>query len=255
MTTFARKFESNHMAEIKKILVVDDEEDVCEILRFNLSTAGYEVDVAYSSEEALVKLAKNFDILLLDVMLGGISGFTLADSIRKEFHNEVPIIFITARDSVTDKLKGFDLGADDYILKPFSIKEVIARVQAVLTRTAYYKKAEQEKRDYDKRHPENPTLELGGLSVNPGNKQVMIDTLIVSLTKKEYEILHMLISSPLKVFSRQEILDAVWTNEVYVLERTVDVHIARLRKKLGNYGMRIVNRSGFGYCFDTYGLD
>jgi len=243
------------MAEIKKILVVDDEEDVCEILKFNLANAGYEVDTALSSEEALIKLAKNFDLLLLDVMLGGISGFTLADVIRKEFRNDVPIIFITAKDSVNDKLKGFGVGADDYILKPFSVKEVVARVQAVLSRTAFYKKAEEEKRDYDRKHPENPVIEINGLKIDTGAKQVSIDNKNILLTKKEYEILFMLVSSPHRFFSRQEILDAVWENEVYVLDRTVDVHIARLRKKLDNYGALIINRSGFGYCFNLNETD
>jgi DNA-binding response OmpR family regulator len=238
------------MDDRKKILVVDDEEDVCEILKFNLVNAGYEVDTAYSSEEALIKLAKNFDLLLLDVMLGGISGFTLADVIRKELHNDVPIIFITAKDTVDDKLKGFNVGADDYILKPFSIKEVMARIQAVLSRTALYKKAEEERREYNKKHPGHQVIEISGLKIDSSSKQVIINGTTLSLTKKEYEILYMLASSPSKFYSRQEILDAVWENEVYVLERTVDVHIARLRKKLGFYGSMIINRSGFGYCFN-----
>jgi len=242
------------MADKKKILVVDDEEDLCEILQFNLNHAGYDVDVAYTADEALIKLARNYDLILLDVMLGEISGFTIADVIRKEFRNDVPIIFITAKDTVEDKLKGFNVGADDYIPKPFSIKEVIARVQAVLSRTAYYKKAEQEKKDYNKRHPESVTMEFKGLTIKSENKQVIIEEEIIPLTKKEFEILYMLAASPFKIFSRSEILDAVWKNEVYVLERTVDVHITRLRKKLGEYGMRIVNRSGFGYCFDTNGI-
>jgi len=238
------------MDDRKKILVVDDEEDVCEILKFNLINAGYEVDIAFSSEEALIKLAKNFDLLLLDVMLGGISGFTLADVIRKELHNEVPIIFITAKDTVDDKLKGFNVGADDYILKPFSIKEVIARIQAVLSRTVLYKKAEEERKEYNRKHPGHQVIEISGLKIDSGSKQVIANGTIISLTKKEYEILYMLASSPSKFYSRQEILDAVWENEVYVLERTVDVHIARLRKKLGFYGSMIINRSGFGYCFN-----
>ncbi|OFY41763.1 MAG: DNA-binding response regulator [Bacteroidetes bacterium GWF2_40_14] len=241
--------------EQKKILVVDDEEDLCEILQFNLKSAGYLVDVAYSAEEAFARLKNNYDLLLLDVMMGGISGFRLAELIRVEYNNTVPIIFITARDNVADKLKGFNVGADDYIAKPFSIKEVIARVQAVLSRTAFYKKTEQEKIEYEKRvaqqnHSEQGIISFQDFSINVSNKQITLFGEGVKLTKKEFEILFMLANSPLKIFSRANILDAVWRNEAYVLDRTVDVHIARLRKKIGRFGSCIVNRSGYGYCFD-----
>lgn len=241
--------------EKKKILVVDDEEDLCEILQFNLKSAGYLVDVSYSAEEAFARLKNNYDILLLDVMMGGISGFRLAELIRNEYNSTVPIIFITARDNVADKLKGFNVGADDYIAKPFSIKEVIARVQAVLSRTAFYKKTEQEKIEYEKsvkekKSSENGTISFPDFSINARNKQITLHGESIKLTKKEFEILFMLANSPLKIFSRADILDAVWQNEAYVLDRTVDVHIARLRKKIGRFGSCIVNRSGYGYCFD-----
>lgn len=241
--------------EKKKILVVDDEEDLCEILQFNLINAGYLVDVAYSAEEAFGKLKNNYDILLLDVMLGGISGFKLAELIREEYKDRVPVIFITARDNVEDKLKGFNVGADDYIPKPFSIKEVIARVQAVLSRTEFYKKAEIEKSEYKKKIASeraviSEIIQFPGISINLKNKQVIVNEETVKLTKKEFEILSMMTVSPQKIFSRGDILDAVWKNETYVLDRTVDVHIARLRKKIGKFGSCIVNRSGYGYCFD-----
>jgi len=246
--------------EKQKILVVDDEEDLCEILQFNLNSVGYLVDVAYSAEEAFAKLKNNYDIMLLDVMMGGISGFKLAELIRKDYNLNVPIIFVTARDNVSDKLKGFNVGADDYIAKPFSIKEVIARVQAVLSRTAFYKNAEQEKRDYESREHEkmyaagnvkdSEILRFTNITINSKNKHVEIHGQNVNLTKKEFEIISMLAYSPQKIFSRADILDAVWKNETYVLDRTVDVHIARLRKKLGAYGSCIINRSGYGYCFD-----
>ncbi|MFA5849663.1 MAG: response regulator transcription factor [Bacteroidales bacterium] len=241
--------------EKKKILVVDDEEDLCEILQFNLKSAGYLVDVSYSAEEAFARLKNNYDLLLLDVMMGGISGFKLAELIRTEYNNSVPIIFITARDNVADKLKGFNVGADDYIAKPFSIKEVVARVQAVLSRTAFYKKSELEKIEYEKRVKEQKKSEQGIISfpefsINTRNKQISLYGESIKLTKKEFEILLMLATSPLKIFSRADILDAVWQNEAYVLDRTVDVHIARLRKKIGTFGACIVNRSGYGYCFD-----
>ncbi len=241
--------------EKKKILVVDDEEDLCEILQFNLKSAGYIADVAYSAEEAFAKLKNNYDLLLLDVMMGGISGFKLAELIRNEYNNSVPIIFITARDNVADKLIGFNVGADDYIAKPFSIKEVVARVQAVLSRTAFYKKTEKEKIEYEKsvkeqKKTEQETISFPEFSINGTNKQITLYGDNVKLTKKEFEILFMLANSPLKIFSRADILDAVWQNEAYVLDRTVDVHIARLRKKIGSFGSCIVNRSGYGYCFD-----
>jgi two-component system alkaline phosphatase synthesis response regulator PhoP len=243
---------------MKKILVVDDEEDLCEILQFNLKNSGYNVDVAYSSEEAFAKLKNNYDLLLLDVMMGGISGFKLAELIRQEYHNDVPIMFITARDNESDKLKGFNLGADDYISKPFSIKEVIARVNAVLIRTdnSLKKKAIEEiekveqKSEINTKNSKKENITVNDLTINMENKSVSLSGVLIKLTKKEFEILQMLINEPYKVFSRTNILDAVWKNEAYVLERTVDVHIARLRKKLLQYGSCIVNRSGYGYCFD-----
>lgn len=236
--------------EKKKILVVDDEEDLCEILRFNLTNAGYQTDVAYSSEEAFSLLKNGYDLLLLDIMMGGISGIKLAELIRKEYKNDVPIIFITARDSVEDKLKGFGAGADDYIPKPFSVKEVLARVQAILLRS---KSIQKETEKPVPSQPKRSTIKMEGLSINIESKVVEIDGKAIKLTKKEFEILSKLALNPGVIYSRADILDSVWNNESYVLERTVDVHIARLRKKLGNIGAAIVNRSGYGYCFDLQG--
>ena len=236
--------------EKKKILVVDDEEDLCEILRFNLTNAGYQTDVAYSSEEAFSLLKNGYDLLLLDIMMGGISGIKLAELIRKEYKNDVPIIFITARDSVEDKLKGFGAGADDYIPKPFSVKEVLARVQAILLRS---KSIQKETEKPVPSQPKRSTIKMEGLSINIESKVVEIDGKAIKLTKKEFEILSKLALNPGVIYSRADILDSVWNNESYVLERTVDVHIARLRKKLGNMGAAIVNRSGYGYCFDLQG--
>lgn len=244
--------------EKKRILVVDDEEDLCEILRFNLNSAGYLTDVAFSAEEAFAKLKNNYDLLLLDVMLGGITGFKLAELIREEYHDNVPIIFITARDSVDDKLKGFNTGADDYILKPFSVKEVVARVQAVLSRTEFRKRSEIERIEKEKnqekaKKSEKELLVFSDMVINSETKQLSIHDRNIKLTKKEFEILYMLAVEPQKIFSRAHILDLVWKNEAYVLDRTVDVHIARLRKKLGEYSGCIVNRSGYGYCFEING--
>ena len=208
------------MDQLKRLLVVDDEEDLCEILMFNLKGEGYDVDVAYSAEEALGKLKENeYSLILLDVMMDGMSGFNMAETLRNDMKIDVPIIFLTAKDTENDMLTGFSVGADDYISKPFSIKEVQARVKAVLKR--YEGSVERQHRD----------------------------NVPVNLTKKEFEILSMLASSPGTVYSRAEILGNVWPDDVFVLERTVDVHITRLRKKLGDYGKHIVNRSNYGYMF------
>jgi DNA-binding response OmpR family regulator len=233
--------------EKKRILVVDDEEDLCEILRFNLTNAGYHTDIAYSSEEAFSLLKNGYDLLLLDIMMGGISGIKLAELIRKEYMNDVPIIFITARDSVEDKLKGFGAGADDYIPKPFSVKEVLARVQAILLRS---KNIHKEAAAPVTAQPKSGLIKRGELSINVETKGVEVAGKVIKLTKKEFEILSKLALNPGVIYSRADILDAVWNNESYVLERTVDVHIARLRKKLGEMGSAIVNRSGYGYCFE-----
>lgn len=234
---------------MKRILVVDDEEDLCEILKFNLKNAEYQVDVAYSAEEAFVKLKNKYDLLLLDVMMSGISGFKFAELIRKDYNNDVPIIFITAKDNESDKLAGFRLGADDYITKPFSVKEVLARVNAVLYRTA--EKPEKRQEETAKENPEaGQVITIDNLIINNMTKSAFIGKENLKLTKKEFEILFVLACKPNKVLTRTEIFDLVWKKEAYVLERTVDVHIARLRKKLDIYGRFISNKFGYGYCFE-----
>lgn len=220
-----------------KILVVDDEKDLCEILQFNLASEGFEIDVAYSGEEALTKPMEQFDLLLLDVMMGGMSGFKLADKIRKELGLSVPIIFLTAREAEIDMLTGFNVGGDDYMTKPFSIKELVARIKAVLRRG---KNIESK--------PKVITIE--GMELDLNRKSVTINNEAVLLTRKEFEILNMLISGKGKYLSRQEILDRIWSDDVIVTERNVDVNIARLRKKIGEYGNYIKGRSGYGYCFE-----
>lgn len=224
-----------------RILVVDDEEDLCEILKFNLENEGYEVDTANSAEEALKMDISAYDLLLLDVMMGEISGFKMANILKKDKKTaHVPIIFITAKDTENDTVTGFNLGADDYISKPFSLREVIARVKAVLRRTVT---PETEKA------PEQITYQT--LVIDITKKKVSIDGEEVALTKKEFEILFLLLQNKGRVFSREDILARVWSDEVYVLDRTIDVNITRLRKKIGIYGKRIVTRLGYGYCFET----
>ena len=222
-----------------RILVVDDEEDLCEILKFNLEMEGYTVDTANSAEEALKLDLPHYNLILLDVMMGEISGFKMASMMKKNTDTEnIPIIFITAKDTENDTLTGFNLGADDYISKPFSLREVIMRVKAVLRRTA----------GVQTQVPEQLTYK--GLSVNIPKKKVTINNEEISLTKKEFEILLLLLQNQGRVFSREEILTKVWHDEVYVLDRTIDVNITRLRKKIGEYGQCIVTRLGYGYCFE-----
>ena len=224
-----------------RILVVDDEEDLCEILKFNLENEGYEVDTANSAEEALKMDISSYHLLLLDVMMGEISGLKMANILKKDKKTaHVPIIFITAKDTENDTVTGFNLGADDYISKPFSLREVIARVKAVLRRTVT---PETEKA------PEQITYQT--LVIDITKKKVSIDGEEVALTKKEFEILFLLLQNKGRVFSREDILARVWSDEVYVLDRTIDVNITRLRKKIGIYGKRIVTRLGYGYCFET----
>lgn len=221
------------------ILVVDDEEDLCEILKYNLEMEGYTVDTANSAEEALKLNLTHYRLLLLDVMMGEISGFKMASLLKKNPDTaQIPIIFITAKDTENDTLTGFNLGADDYISKPFSLKEVSARVRAVLRRTSTVQSLTED------------VLQYRGLTLNLPQKKVTIDGEETSLTKKEFEILALLLQHPGRVFSREDILNRVWNDEVYVLDRTIDVNITRLRKKMGTYGKQIVTRLGYGYCFE-----
>ena len=223
-----------------RILVVDDEEDLCEILKFNLENEGYWVDTANSAEEALKMDLSQYHLLLLDVMMGEISGFRMANMLRKNKDTaQIPIIFVTAKDTENDTITGFNLGADDYISKPFSIREVIVRIKAVLRRTASSSPSKTE-----------DLLEYKGLSLNVSQKKVCINGTEISLTKKEFEILLLFLQNKGRVFSREDILAKVWQDEVFVLDRTIDVNITRLRKKIGEYGKRIVTRLGYGYCFE-----
>ena len=225
-----------------RILVVDDEQDLCEILKFNLETEGYLVETANSAEEALEKDIASYNLLLLDVMMGGMSGFQLAKQLKNsEVTAHIPIIFFTARDTENDTVTGFNLGADDYISKPFSIREVMVRVRAVLRRTASRLEGAEEP----------AVISYQGLLLNLDKKSVSVDGEDVPFTKTEFELLRLLLEERGRVFSRQELIDRVWPKDVLVLDRTVDVNITRMRKKIGKFAKCIVTRLGFGYYFDA----
>ena len=218
----------------QRILVVDDEQDLCDILLYNLRKEGYEAEAAYSAEEVLAMKPQDYHLLLLDVMMPGISGFELAQQLKADDGTRrLPIIFLTAKDTEDDMLHGFHLGADDYVSKPFSVREVMARVKAVLARTTH-----------------NQSLSYQGLSVDLATKTATADSEPLNLTKTELELLAWLMSHRGQVFSRQQLLDEVWPKDVVVTERTVDVNMARLRKKIGRYAQCIVARQGYGYCFE-----
>ena len=222
-----------------KILVVDDEESLCEILQFNLEVEGYEADVAYSAEQALEMHPERYSLILLDVMMGEMSGFKMARILKSNPETaRVPVIFCTARDTEDDTVAGLNLGADDYIAKPFSIREVLARVRSVLRRTA-------------SPQTESEVIGYEGLEMDLRRKSCTVDGEEVSLTKKEFEILSLMLSHRGVIFSREEILHRVWSDEVVVLDRTIDVNITRLRRKIGRYGEHIVTRLGYGYGFEA----
>jgi len=223
----------------EKILIVDDDRNICEILEYNLKNEGFDVEYAYSAEEAGKKLTDDFSVILLDVMMGGISGYNMAEKLRTK-GNQIPIIFLTAKDTENDMLTGFSVGGDDYISKPFSIKEVIARIKAVVRR--HHQPAKQNK--------SNQKLIFGNLIIDRETKELVIDDKKIMLTKTEFEILVLLAENPERMFSRENIIDLVWKETPYITDRTVDVHITRLRKKLSEHASLIINRPGYGYRFN-----
>ena len=223
----------------KRILIVDDEEDICNILSFNLEKAGYDTRIVHSAEEALTSGVNGYDLILLDIMMEGISGLKMAEMMKKNPDTaKIPIIFISAKDTEDDTVNGLNIGADDYIAKPFSIREVLSRVAAVLRRTSS---------TADAKHN---TLNYKSLVMDLDRKSVSVDGEGIDLTKTEFEILHLLFANSPHVYSREEILFKIWSDDVIVLGRTVDVNITRLRRKIGEYGKCVVTRHGYGYCFE-----
>lgn len=227
----------------ERILIVDDEETLCEVLKLNLENEGYDVDIAFSAEQALTYDLKSYSLILLDIMMGEISGIKMAKMMKADVTTaQVPIIFCTARDSEDDMVMGLNIGADDYIMKPYTVRNVIARVKSVLRRTAGNKSntATNEKPNI---------LQVDGLQLDLEFKRCVVDNAEVKLARKEFELLAYLISHRGKILSREQILSKIWSDEVVVLDRTIDVNITRLRSKIGAYGSYIVTRSGFGYGF------
>ena len=229
--------------EIERILIVDDEETLCEVLKLNLENEGYDVDIAFSAEQALTLDLRNYSLILLDIMMGEISGIKMAKMLKSDVMTaDIPIIFCTARDTEDDMILGLNLGADDYIMKPYTVRNVIARVKSVLRRTAKQKASitVSEKTNM---------LQVEGLKLDLEFKRCTVDDKEVKLAKKEFELLAYLISHRGKILSREQNLSKVWSDEVIVLDRTIDVNITRLRQKIGEYGKYIITRSGYGYGF------
>lgn len=224
------------------ILVVDDEQTLCEVVKLNLENEGYEVDIAFSAEQALTMDLNKYSLILLDIMMGEISGIKMAKILKSNIKTaDIPIIFCTAKDTEDDMIMGLNIGADDYIMKPYTIRNLIARVKSVLRRTSIHK---------DNVLSENQnTLKVDGLQLDLEFKKCTVDGKEVKLAKKEFELLVFLIKHRGKICSREELLASVWSNEVIVLDRTIDVNITRLRSKIGKYGSYIVTRSGYGYGF------
>lgn len=227
----------------KRILIVDDEETLCEVLKLNLENEGYDVDIAFSAEQALTLDLPSYSLILLDIMMGEISGIKMAKMLKSNTKTaNIPIIFCTAKDTEDDMVMGLNLGADDYIAKPYTVRNVVARVKSVLRRTSAKKNSNPvaEKRN---------VLQVDGLVLDLEFKRCMVDGVEVKMAKKEFEILAYLISHRGTICSREQILGKVWKNEVVVLDRTIDVNITRVRNKIGAYGSYIVTRSGYGYGF------
>lgn len=232
-----------------RILIVDDEDDICMILSYSLQQAGYDILVAHSAEEALAlfqipTLSTSISLILLDIMMDGMSGLEMAQQL-KQYEQTPPIIFLSALNDKDTVLKGFQRGADDYISKPFHIAEVLARVAAVLRRSSKAQVPPPSAKE------QIDTIEYKGIVVQKSDMSLTINGVPTRITRKEIELLCYLLTHRGQVLSREQLLNAVWDKNGYVLERTVDVHITHLRQKLGEYGKHIVTKSGYGYLFEN----
>lgn len=232
-----------------RLLLIDDEESICEILKYNLQKEGYLVDTAYSAEEALEMDLTPYDLFIVDIMMERLSGFDFAKRLRNSFEMEdVPIIFCSALNGEDDTVMGLNIGADDYITKPFKISEMLARVNAVLRRTQIARRA-REATSAVLHDGLEPQIVYQGLRIDPNEKICYLDGEKVALTKTEFEILAFFLTRRNRIYSREEIIRHVWADDVVVTNRTIDTNITRLRKKIGHYGNNIETRLGFGYGF------
>lgn len=224
----------------EKILLVDNEHDIVEFLQYNLEQEGFDVIPAYDGGEALEKLSENPDLIILDIMMPRLDGFEVFRRIRaKEEFNNTPIIFLTAKSGEVDEIKGLELGASDYIQKPISPKKLIARVKSNLRKNNGGEKSEPVK------------IKIGPIEIDRENYTVHIDNEEKFLPRKEFEILYFLASNPGRVYSRDALLKEVWGPDVYVVDRTVDVHIRKIREKLDSYSDMIETIKGVGYKFKS----
>lgn len=224
-----------------KVLLVDDEKDIVEFLQYNLEVANFEVITAFDGLEAIEKIKEKPDLVVLDIMMPKMNGYEVCENIRKQkIYDNIPIIFLTAKTSEVDELKGFHCGADDYIKKPISPKMLVARVKSKLKRQSLFTSSDEAK---------NITIKIGPLEINKDKYEVLRDGEKIVLPKKEFSILRYLASKPGKVFPRDKILDDVWGDDIFVIERTVDVHVRKIREKFGKYANLIETIKGVGYRF------
>ena len=230
-----------------RILVIDDEEAVCEILKFNLEKEGYEVDCAYSAEEALDMDLSGYSLFMVDIMMDQLSGYDFARRVRNVTETEfTPILFCSALSNEDSVVKGLNIGADDYVTKPFVIGEVLARVRAILRRSGqatHRMPAVNERADYES------DVIFRTLRIDRNDKTVYLDGEELPLTRTEYDILLFFLIHSNRIYSREEIINQVWGDDVVVTNRTIDTNITRLRKKIGQYSNNLVTRQGFGYGF------
>ncbi len=216
----------------KRILVIDDEEGIREGLREYLELEGYTVGAAASAEQALKMDPSSYDLLLLDIMMDGMGGLEMLRRLRADTSTaRLAVILLTALDAEADMVAGLRLGADDYIAKPFSMRNVLARIEAVLRRSS----------------PTPAEPEPAGVACDRATLTVRVDGREVRMPRKEFEILALLLDHPGRIFSREELMARIWPENVVVVERSVDVHIARIRAKIAPYGKHIISRSGYGY--------
>lgn len=224
----------------KLIYAVDDEEDIQEIIRVNLSSEGYEVKTFSSAEKALPEIEKVIpDLIILDIMMSGIDGYEFCRKLRSdEKWKDIPVIFLTAKSEEFDKVLGLELGGDDYVTKPFSVRELISRTKAVLRRSGIKEAVDEQGKK---------TFKYMGIELDPEKFSLKVDGEDVKLTKTEFELLHLFLKYPGKIFTRDNIIDSIKGEDIYVIDRTIDVHIMNLRKKLGKYKSMVSTFSGVGY--------